>query len=105
MTDAEFETLYSQTLLQIEDAIEAADPDMDYETVNDILTVTCPDGSSIIFTRQTAARQLWLAAKSGGFHFDYDPDEASWVCYSGESLGQKLKDIFLQQAGMELVIP
>jgi CyaY protein len=101
MSDAEFSTRYEETLIAIEDAVENSGADLDYETVNDILTLTCPDGSSIIITRQSATRQLWLAAKSGGFHFDMTTE--GWVCDSDrESLIHKLTNIFREQAGVDI---
>lgn len=33
-----------------------------------------------IFSRQESLRQLWLADKSWGFHFDYDEESKKWVC-------------------------
>jgi frataxin-like iron-binding protein CyaY len=36
-------------------------------------------------------RQLWVAAKSGGFHFDFDEKKDVWICNShGETLIQLL---------------
>ena len=101
MSDADFPTRYEQTLMAIEDAVENSGADLDYETVNDILTLTCPDGSSIIITRQSATQQLWVAAKSGGFHFDMTPD--AWVCDAdGETLADKLGRICRSQGGADI---
>lgn len=99
MSSTDFSSRYEETLLAIEDAIEESGEDLDYETVNDILTLTCADGSSIIITRQSATAQLWLAARSGGFHFDMTED--NWVCDSdGQSLSEKLSAICLEQGGV-----
>ena len=104
MSSADFNTRYEQTLLAIEEVVEAAvddGADLDFETVNDILTLTCADGSSIIITRQSATNQLWLAAKSGGFHFDLV--DGRWVCDSDkEFLADKLAGICKKQAGVEM---
>lgn len=105
MSNPDFSTQYDQTLMAIENlvevAIEESDIDLDYETVNDILTLTCFDGSSIIITRQSATSQLWLAAKSGGFHFDYI--DGQWRCDSDqESLGSKMTAICQSQGGVSL---
>lgn len=101
MSHADFTTRYEDTLLAIEDAIEGSGADIDYETVNDILTLTCPDGSAIIITKQSATKQLWLAAKSGGFHFDITAD--GWVCDAdGETLSGKLARIIRLQAGIDM---
>lgn len=102
MSAADFNTRYEETLIAIEDAIEGSGADLDYETVNDILTLTCPGGSVIIITRQSATRQLWLAAKSGGFHFDMTAD--GWVCDAdGETLADKLAAICKAQAGINII--
>lgn len=103
MTDAEFYSLYQNTLLGIEDAVDEADADLDFESVDDILTVTCPDGSQVIVTRQSANQQLWVAARSGGFHFAWHETEGQWLLTrGGSSLQSKLKEIFLDQAGLAL---
>jgi len=104
MTEQDFNSRYEQTLLAIEDAVEESGEDLDYESVNDILTLTCTDGTAIIITRQSATRQLWLAARSGGFHFDMH--DSSWLCDSdGETLYDKLSAICLEQGGVSIQFP
>ena len=71
--------LLDDLMMAIEDAIEDAELDIDYETSNGILTLTCPNHSQIILSRQSALHQLWLAAKSGGFHFGFDEDGENWI--------------------------
>ena len=57
-------------MLQIEDSIEDSLVDIDCENSNGILTLTVEtNGSQIILSRQAASREVWLAARSGGFHF------------------------------------
>ncbi|MFD2885057.1 iron donor protein CyaY [Pseudomonas lini] len=61
------------------------------------------NGSALIFSRQEPLRQLWLAAVSGGFHFDYDAESERWMCdKSEEQLGEMLERIVKQQADVEL---
>ncbi len=71
MNSSEFDDIIDNTLLQIEDAIEDAEVDIDFDTIAGILTLEFSNASKIIINRQIATKQLWLAAKSGGFHFDY----------------------------------
>ena len=40
-----------------------------------ILTIKCADGSKIIVNRQTPMREIWVAAKGGGFHFRFIENE------------------------------
>ena len=37
-----------------------------------VLEIELPDGSKIIVNRHSAAREVWVAAKSGGYHFRWD---------------------------------
>ena len=103
MTETEFYSLYQDTLLSIEDAIEELDADLDLESMDGVLTVSCPDGSQIIITPQRANQQLWLAARSGGFHFVWDEDDSEWqLTKDSTPLREKLQAVFQEQAGLEL---
>ena len=58
---------------------------MSTENSGGVLTVRFDNGSQLILSRQPALRQLWVAARSGGFHFDYDEGSQLWLCdASGE---------------------
>ena len=48
-----------------------------------MLTLEFDNGTKIIFSKQPPALQLWMAARSGGFHFDYDGQMRRWICDSG----------------------
>lgn len=107
MTDAEFLATYKQTLVNIEETVEAAiderDAAIDYESANDMLTLMFSNGSVAIISRQSAIQQLWLAARSGGFHFDYDPGKADWVCTNnGRTLSEMLSEICQEQGGVHI---
>ena len=69
MTESEFNKLADETLTRIEQALDKADTDIDYEMNGGILELTFDNGSKIIVNRQAAAKEIWVAAKSGGFHF------------------------------------
>ena len=79
MNESDFTQQLDTLMLAIEDAIEEAELDIDYETAAGILTLTCENDSKVILSRQTPLRQLWLAARSGGFHFDYQPNDNEWT--------------------------
>lgn len=75
MTDAEFESLADATLSALERALDAAGLDADIQTKGaGLLEVEFADGTKIIINRHTAAREIWVAAKSGGFHFRHAGD-------------------------------
>lgn len=78
MNESEFNELAELTMIAIEQAIESCGVDIDYDTISDILTLEFDNGSKIIINKQAPASQLWVAARSGGFHFDYDEASKSW---------------------------
>ena len=73
MNDAEFNALADATLARLEAALEAAvdaGADFDFELApGGILEVEFDDGSKIVVNRHAANQELWIAAKSGGYHF------------------------------------
>ena len=78
MTESEFNQLVDDRLLAIEEVLDEAESDIDYENSGGVLTITCENGQKVIFTRQAPVRQLWVAVPFGGFHFDLADGE--WVC-------------------------
>ena len=73
MTESEFETLAGDTLAALERAFEAAAPDADVQAKDSgLLEIEFEDGSKMVINRHGAAREIWVAAKSGGFHFRHD---------------------------------
>jgi len=61
--------LVETTLAQIEQAVETSGADIDFETTAGILELEFNNGSKIIINRQSATQELWVAAKSGGYHY------------------------------------
>ena len=103
MTESEFNDLVDATLEQIEEVLDEADTDIDVQLGGGVLTIICENLTQLIFTRQAPVKQLWLATKSGGYHFNYDAEQASWVLdSSGEQLGPFLSRAYAEQAGEKL---
>ena len=102
LTEARFHDLVDATQQTLEDVFDDSGLDIDLEISAGVLTVKFENGSQLIFSRQEPLRQLWLAAVSGGFHFDYDEESERWMCdKSEEQLGEMLERIVKQQAGVE----
>jgi len=73
MTETEFEAFADAAIAALERALEASALDVDLETKGSgVLQVEFADGGRIVINRHTAAREIWVAARSGGFHFRYD---------------------------------
>ena len=106
MNESEFREVAEKTIEDIQDAIDNCDADIDYDEIGGVLTLEFEDGSKIIFSKQGAMNQLWMAAKSGGFHFDYNVDAQQWICDSGdnEEMYTMLSRLATEQANEEVVI-
>ena len=102
MTEAQFNQLVDELMFSIEESIDDSGADLDYENTAGMLTITCEaNGSQIILSRQPALAEIWLAARSGGFHFKLDNN--TWKnTVSGEPLINMLSDACLQQSGEQV---
>lgn len=100
MTESEFHRAVDAVLARVEAAVEdAAALDVDLES--GILTIGCPDASRIIVNRQTPNREIWVAARSGGFHFAWR--EGAWRdTRSGDELFAALARVIESQAGVRV---
>jgi CyaY protein len=99
MDEREFETRAAQALAATEQALEAAELDADFELKEGgILEIEFEDGSKIIINRHAAAREIWVAARSGGFHFRWDG--TAWRnTRDGSELFAALSKLVSQQSG------
>lgn len=99
MTEAEFNALADVALARIESALEASGADLDYAWVGDgIIEIEFADNSKIVVNRHLAAQELWVAARSGGYHFRWDG--AAWRdTRDGTELMSSLAQLVLAQAG------
>lgn len=104
MTEAEFEALADRTLAAIEIAFETGAPDAGLEQKGmGVLEVEFENGAKIVINRHTAAREIWVAAKSGGYHFRHDG--SVWRhTRDGTELFAALSKIASAQSGAELVL-
>lgn len=63
-----------------------------------VMELEFDNGSKIIINRHAAAREIWLAARSDGFHYRWDG--AQWVgTRDGESLLAALSRCMSEQSG------
>lgn len=99
MDDKEFNALADRILARIESALEASDADIDFELgVGGVLEIEFADGSKIIVNRHGVAREIWVAARAGGFHFRWDG--TNWRdTRDGAELMEKLSLLAGLQAG------
>ena len=73
MDEHEFGSLAEHALERIEAALEESGVEADVERKEGgVLEIEYADGSRMVINRHAAAREIWVAAPSGGFHFRWD---------------------------------
>ncbi|MGL5003789.1 MAG: iron donor protein CyaY [Casimicrobium sp.] len=102
MQDAtEFSDAVDLIFDRIVDTLDASSADCDVELNQNVLEITCADDSKIIVNRHEPNREIWIAAKSGGFHFKVK--NGVWVdTRSGEALTDALARVVREQTGVAL---
>ena len=108
MTDSDFILAADRTLAAIGEAIDRAldraDADVDWNLNDGILSIECDDGSKLIVNRHVPNREIWVAARSGGFH--YRPAAGVWRdSRSGNELGAALAALLRAQAKLDVALP
>ncbi len=105
MDEQEFNRAADAELARIEAKLETAsmadDADFDFEIKpGGVIEIECGNGSRIIVNRHSAAREIWLAARSGGFHFRPEAGHGGtrWVgTRDGEELMAALARVLTEQ--------
>jgi CyaY protein len=102
--EREFNARADAMLARIETALETCDIDFDFETKpGGVLELEFDDGSKVIINRHTAAREIWVAAKSGGYHFK--PVADRWVgTRDGEELLTAISRCMSEQSGERVTL-
>ncbi len=104
MNESDFEALAGAALEQLERALDASGVDADFELKErGILEIEFANGSKMIVNRHGAAREIWVAARSGGFHFRWDG--AAWRdTRDGTELFAALSKLVSTQSGSPVIL-
>ena len=104
MDEREFAARADEALSRIEAALEATGVDADVELKEGgVLAIEFEDGSRMVINRHGAARELWVAARAGGFHFRWDG--ATWRdTRSSAELFAALSKIVSAQSGQAVLL-
>jgi CyaY protein len=105
MEELAFNALADIELDRIEAALEACGAELDIEPKpGGVLEIEFENGSKVIINRHTAAREIWVAAKTGGFHFR--PEGDRWVsARDGAELYSTLAEVVGLQSGVPVSFP
>jgi len=103
MTETEFLDLADSTLAAIENALDRLNDedriDVECSRNGNVLEIEfLHNGSKVIVNSQAAMQEMWLAARSGGFHYRYI--DGKWVdTRDGTELFDALSQVTTEQSG------
>lgn len=103
MTESEFNELAESVLDAVEAAVEATEADIESTRVGNVLTLELANRSRVVVNSQAPMQQIWVAAKSGGFHFALQ--DGQWRdTRDGSELFAALSRVVSAQGGEPVVL-
>lgn len=102
MDEKAFDQQADLAFAHIEAVLETVDDGLDYELLpGGVLEIEFEDGAKMIINRHRIAQEIWVAARSGGFHFRWS--DTGWLdTRTGENLMAKLSTLVSDQAGSDI---
>jgi len=105
MTDLEYQDHAEAVLRAVEAACDRinddTDADLDNQRVGGMITLTFPNRTQIVINLQKPLHEVWLASRTGGYHFRFDGVQWQDTKGQGEFWG-RLRDDASAQAGLAL---
>ncbi len=105
MTDLEYldraEALLRAVESQCDRLNDTTDADIDNQRVGGMITLVFPDASQIVINLQKPLQEVWLASRSGGYHFRFG-DGAWRDTKSGDEFFVRLSQSASEHAGVPL---
>lgn len=105
MTDLEFMDRAEQLLLAVEQCCdrinETTDADVDSQRAGGMITLTFPNRTQIIINQQKPLHEIWMAAKSGGYHYRLEGGQWLDTKGAGEFFASLSRDA-TAQSGLQL---
>jgi CyaY protein len=105
MTDSEFMDQAEALLKAVETSCDRINDDnladIDNQRVGSMVTLVFANRSQIVINLQKPLHEIWLAAKSGGFHYKFDSKQ--WLDTKGQGeFFTSLSSFASEQAGRTL---
>lgn len=106
MTDLEYMDRAEAVLKQVELACdrinEDTDADIDNQRVGGMITIVFRNQSQIVINLQKPLHEIWMAARSGGYHYRFDGNAWMDTKGAGEFFAHLQREAS-SQAGMPLL--
>jgi CyaY protein len=104
LSDSEYHRLADEVLARVEATVDRwLDDDVvdiDASRTGGLLELALPGGSKLVLNTQPPLHELWLAARSGGYHFRYC--DGRWIDRDGREFFDLLGRCASEQAGRAL---
>lgn len=98
---AKAQALLAAVESQIDAWLESDVVDIDTHRTGGLLELSLPGGSKIVLNTQPPLQEIWMAARSGGYHFKWQGE--AWVdTREGQEFGELLSRCASEQAGVAL---
>ncbi|MGQ0508850.1 MAG: iron donor protein CyaY [Myxococcaceae bacterium] len=105
MDESRYNGLIASTFKKLLAALDGVDPDvLDADSTGDMVTISSSSGEKCVVNTQRAVRQVWVAGRSQGIHFDYDEGSKTWKDdkHKGLELFAFVADVLKQMSGVTL---
>lgn len=87
LEEARYNQLSSALFKRILAAADQLDPDtLEADSTGDMVTLTASSGEKCVVNTQRAVRQIWVAGKSQGLHFDFHEASGQWLDDKGKGV-------------------
>jgi CyaY protein len=104
LSDSEYHAMTTAVLANIEATVdrflEDDVVDIDANRTGGLLELGFPNGSKIVLNTQPPLHELWMAARSGGYHYKFS--NGQWLDREGREFFEALSASASQQAGVAL---
>ena len=105
LSATQFNEIADTLFEHIVETIDATDAADDIELNQGVLEITCLQQgvgkSKIIINRHAPTQEIWVAAKSGGYHFRCA--DGTWIdTRSGEALSDAISRVVFEQSGVQV---
>ncbi len=86
---------------RLEAAVDRLGDDLDIDVLRsgNVVTLTFENGNRIVVNSQEAAQEMWVAARSGGFHYRWDDVAGAWL---DTRSGEDLRAVLTRLIGLEV---
>ncbi len=99
LSQSQYLDLAEQAMRAVENAADAAD--LDSRRDGSVLNLELDNGEQVIINLQAPVQELWLASKSGAYHFRCS--RGRWIdTREGLAFGELLRRAVMEQGGPQL---